>query len=109
MATINGSTSGSTEPLIPVFKCENYEFWSIHVKMLLKSQYLWDLVGQRYVELAKSKNLRDDEATKLRETRKRDPKALAIIQQAVHDLIFSRIVAANTSKQAWSVLKTEFQ
>lgn len=43
--------------------------------------------------------MRDDKATMLRETRKRDAKALLIIQQIVHDSIFLRIIAPATSKK----------
>ncbi|KAA0066379.1 UBN2 domain-containing protein [Cucumis melo var. makuwa] len=50
----------------------------------------------------------DDEG-KLRENRKKDSKALMIIQQAVHDSVFSRIAAATTSKQAWLILQKAFQ
>ncbi|XP_076946017.1 uncharacterized protein LOC143617291 [Bidens hawaiensis] len=34
---------------------------------------------------------------------------MAIIQQAVHDTLFSRIAAASTSKETWEILKMEFQ
>ncbi|KAK2976681.1 hypothetical protein RJ640_004282 [Escallonia rubra] len=39
----NGSANVS-QPLIPIFKGESYEFWSIKMKTLFKSQELWDLV-----------------------------------------------------------------
>ncbi|XP_028072416.1 uncharacterized protein LOC114274646 [Camellia sinensis] len=68
---------------------------------LFKSQDLWDLVEQGYAD--------PDEETRLKENKKKDSKALVIIQQAVHDSIFSRIAAATTSKQAWSTLQKEFQ
>ncbi|KAI5316417.1 hypothetical protein L3X38_036124 [Prunus dulcis] len=40
------STSGSStsELRTPVFNGENYEFWSIRMKTILKSHGLWDLV-----------------------------------------------------------------
>ncbi|XP_076894582.1 uncharacterized protein LOC143546911 [Bidens hawaiensis] len=34
---------------------------------------------------------------------------MAIIPQAVHDYLFSRVVAANTEKETWDILKMEFQ
>ncbi|KAA0033340.1 DUF4219 domain-containing protein [Cucumis melo var. makuwa] len=88
----NGNAMGTTQPLIPIFKGEGYEFWSISMKTLLRSQNLWDLVEQGYAN--------PDDKDKLRENRKKDSKALVIIQQAVHDSVFSRIAAATTSKQA---------
>ena len=51
----------------------------------------------------------DEEAEKLKETKKKDAKSLFLIQQAVRDTIFSRIAAATTSSQAWKILKKEFQ
>ncbi|KAH0661062.1 hypothetical protein KY290_029883 [Solanum tuberosum] len=100
MAT-NGSSLSVAQPLIPVFKGESYEFWSIRVKTILKSQDLWDLVERGYTD--------PDEVNRLRDNKKKDAKALVFIQQAVHDSVFSRIATATTSKQAWSILQKEFQ
>jgi len=33
-----------SNPSIPLFKGDNYEFWSIKIRTLLKSQGLWELV-----------------------------------------------------------------
>ncbi|XP_020242592.1 uncharacterized protein LOC109820805 [Asparagus officinalis] len=43
------------------------------------------------------------------DTAKRDAKALFFIQQYVHELVFAKIVAAETANEAWSTLKTAFQ
>lgn len=80
---------GATQPLIPIFKSENYEFWSIRMKTLLKSQDLWEFVESGYTEPNVDAVLTTDEEPKLKEKRKKDAKALAIIQQAVHDTVFS--------------------
>ncbi|TYK28117.1 putative gag-pol polyprotein, identical [Cucumis melo var. makuwa] len=84
----NGNVMGTAQPLIPIFKGEGYEFWSIRMKTLLISQDLWDLVEQGYTD--------PDDEGKLQENREKDSKALVIIQQAVHDNVFSRIAAATT-------------
>ncbi|XP_076925998.1 uncharacterized protein LOC143589017 [Bidens hawaiensis] len=34
---------------------------------------------------------------------------MEIIQQAVHDTLFSRVAAASTAKETWEILKMEFQ
>jgi Domain of unknown function (DUF4219) len=34
-------------PSIPLFKGDDYEFWSIKLQILLKSQGLWELVETR--------------------------------------------------------------
>ena len=92
----NDNAMSVAQPLIPVFKGEGYGFWSIRMMTLFKSQDLWDLVEQGYAD--------PDEETRLKENKKKDSKALVIIQQAVHDSIFSQIAVATTSKQAWSTL-----
>ncbi|KAH0776442.1 hypothetical protein KY290_007853 [Solanum tuberosum] len=98
MATNGASTT--SQQLIPIFNGDKYEFWSIKMKTLFKSQELWDLVEKGYAE--------EDEEQRLRENKKKDSKALFYIQQAIHDSIFSRIAVAETSKQAWDILKKEF-
>ncbi|KAH0776767.1 hypothetical protein KY290_008178 [Solanum tuberosum] len=82
----NGNALSVAQPLIPVFKGESYEFWSIQQ-------------GFAY----------PDKENRLRDSKKKDAKALVFIQQTVHDSHFSRIAAETTSKQAWSILQKEFQ
>ena len=67
------------------------------MKTLLRSQKLWDLVEHEFVDVLESTI---EEKERLREIKKNDVKALFIIQQALHETIFSRIAAATTSKQA---------
>ena len=64
----NDNAMGTAQPIIPIFKGEGYEFWSIHMKTLLRSQDLWDLVEQGYAD--------PDDEDKLRENRKKDSKAI---------------------------------
>ncbi|KAH0779714.1 hypothetical protein KY290_006141 [Solanum tuberosum] len=97
----SSNSSTVVQPLIPVFTGESYEFWSIRMKTILKSQNLWDLVESGFED--------PDEGDRLRNNKQKDAKALVFIQQAVHDSVFSRIAAATTSKQAWSILQKEFQ
>lgn len=100
MAVNNNNSVNVSQPSIPIFKGENYEFWSIKMKTLFKSQELWDLVENGYSEI--------DEEAKLRENKKRDSKALFYIQQAIDDTIFSKIASASTAKEAWTILRTSF-
>nr|XP_010918050.1 uncharacterized protein LOC105042504 [Elaeis guineensis] len=96
----NNNSMNMTQPLIPIFKGECYEFWGIKMKTLFKSQDLWDLVENGFAD--------PDEEQRLRE-KKKEFKALFFIQQAMHEMTFSRIAAATTSKQAWEMLQKEFQ
>ncbi|KAK2969483.1 hypothetical protein RJ640_026379 [Escallonia rubra] len=99
----NGNSVNFYQSLIPIFKDENFEFWSIKMKTLFKSQDLWELVENGYADPDEENNNR------LKENKKKDNKALLFIQQAVHETIFSRIAAATTSKEAWEILHKEFQ
>ncbi|KAH0724802.1 hypothetical protein KY284_000667 [Solanum tuberosum] len=100
------SISSFSQPLIPVFNGEKYKFWSIKMKTLFRSQELWDLIEDGFTEVAQSDA---KEEKRLKEIRKKDAKALFFIQQVVHEIIFSRITTATTSRDAWLILKTEFQ
>ncbi|KAI3789477.1 hypothetical protein L2E82_02274 [Cichorium intybus] len=71
------------------------------MKTLFRSQDLWDLVENNTTEG------NQDEMSK--EIQKKDAKALFFIQQAVDESIFSRIAAAKTAHEAWSILKIEYQ
>ena len=67
------------------------------------SQDLWDLVENGYVEpenVTAYNNLTAAQKNELNDRRKKDSKALLVIQQAVHESIFPRITAANKSKDA---------
>ncbi|GKC38697.1 hypothetical protein Tco_1051081 [Tanacetum coccineum] len=84
MTTSNSSVNVS-QPQIPVFR----------------SQDLWDLVDKGCADST-------SEETTNKANQKRDAKALFFIQQSVDETIFSRIAAANSAKEAWDTLKTEY-
>ncbi|KAI5348115.1 hypothetical protein L3X38_001002 [Prunus dulcis] len=83
MSHVAGSSTSELRTL--VFNGENYEFWSILMKTILKSHGLWDLLLMK------------------------DARALGLIQSAVSDQLFPRIVNEETSKGAWDILKLEFR
>jgi gag-polypeptide of LTR copia-type/Integrase core domain/GAG-pre-integrase domain len=95
MADMGNDVVNMTQPTIPLFKGENYEFWSIKMKTLFKSHGIWELVENR--------------AANTPEDQKKDAKVLFFIQQAVHQTVFSKITAAKSAKEAWTTLKTAFQ
>ncbi|XP_076904268.1 uncharacterized protein LOC143559643 [Bidens hawaiensis] len=87
---------------IPVFKGEGYDHWSFRLKTILRSRDLWEFVENGVDESEKDEG-------KLRNLRKKDAHAMALIQPAVHDQLFSRIASANSAKESWEILKMEFQ
>ncbi|KAE8732992.1 hypothetical protein F3Y22_tig00001644pilonHSYRG00147 [Hibiscus syriacus] len=76
MAT-NGNVVNVSQLLISVFNGESYEFWSIKMKTLFKSQDLWDLVENGYTE--------PDEEARLRENKKNYSKMKG--GEPVHDFL----------------------
>lgn len=96
---IPAPSSGS---VVPVFKGDGYEHWSLRMKTILRSKELWEVVNQGITVVAQGQE-------NIRQTRKKNAQAMAIIQQGVHDSIFFRIVAAETSKKTWELLQAEFQ
>ena len=71
------STSGSLQT--PIFTGKNYEYCSLTMKALFRSQDVWDIVQHGYAEPANMtayNNLTQAEKDVLREQRKKDGKAL---------------------------------
>ncbi|XP_074337043.1 uncharacterized protein LOC141674220 [Apium graveolens] len=99
------------QPQIPKLTTTNYGNWSIQMKLLLWSQDIWDLVESGYTEpdAAAEAGLSNDQKSILKETRKRDKKALFLIIQGVDESTFEKISEAKTSKQAWEILQKSFQ
>ncbi|XP_021836177.2 uncharacterized protein [Spinacia oleracea] len=94
---------------IPVFGGENYNFWKIEMKTLLRSQGLWSYADKGYMEYEDESILTEAQKKQLDGERMKDAKALYLIQNAVKDTIFPRILRANTAKEAWEILEQEFQ
>lgn len=59
---------------------------------------LRDFVASGFQEPEEDTILKVEEETKLRKMQKKDVKNLAIIQQAVHDNVFSRIMSGTSSQ-----------
>ncbi|KAI5336306.1 hypothetical protein L3X38_015573 [Prunus dulcis] len=104
--------SGAAELRTPVFNGENYEFWSIRMKTILKSHGLWDLV-ENGLDDSGMKNEKEEaaetEKSMVAQILMKDARALGLIQSAVSDKLFPRIVNEETSKGAWDILKLEFR
>ncbi|KAK8475951.1 hypothetical protein V6N11_063162 [Hibiscus sabdariffa] len=96
-----GTNSSSSSQLpIPLFNGEKYQFWGVKMQTLFKSQDLWELVEEGIPET--------DDAAKTKENKKKDAKALYLLQQAIHDDIFPTILSASSSREAWLTLQQEY-
>ncbi|XP_074364452.1 uncharacterized protein LOC141705350 [Apium graveolens] len=85
------------QPTMPIFNGENYDYWSLKMKTLFQSQDLWDLVKSGYDESA---NLTNAQKEALKETKKKDAKALFFIQQAISESLFPRIMRVATAQRS---------
>jgi len=94
------ANSNSNSQHLPIFKGMNYHFWSLKMKTLFKSQELWDLVESGFADPV------EGQVQWLHENRKKDSKVLFLIQQDLHDDIFPRISAVETSHETWEILQT---
>ncbi|CAL8133799.1 unnamed protein product [Prunus armeniaca] len=99
----NMAGSGTTKLRTLVFNGENYEFWSIRMKNILKSHGLWDLIenGFNASDSKKEKEeAKDTEKSTTAQILMKDARALGLIQSTVSDQLFPRIVNGETSKGA---------
>nr|KYP49369.1 Retrovirus-related Pol polyprotein from transposon TNT 1-94 [Cajanus cajan] len=102
--------SGSNSlPPPPVFAGENYDLWVAKMRTYLRAQSLWEVVenGSNPAPLPDNPTMaqvrfHSDEVAK-------EGRELAIIQAAVHDDVFIKILNLDTAKKAWEKLQEEFQ
>ncbi|CAL9018676.1 unnamed protein product [Prunus brigantina] len=103
------SNNNLLQPQLPKFTGKNYSQWSIQMKVLYAAQDLWEVVENGFVEPNDQAVLTQQQLTEMKETRKRDKKALFFIFQAVDEAIFERISSCTTSKQAWDTLFASYK
>ena len=76
------------QPQFPKLGKDNYENWSIQMKVLLGSQDVWELVEKGYEEPKTKEDeekLSETQKAALKEFRKRDKKALFLIYQGIDE------------------------
>ncbi|KAK6126966.1 hypothetical protein DH2020_039294 [Rehmannia glutinosa] len=91
---------------VPMLNTNNYDNWSIKMKALLGAHKVWDIVEKGYVEPQDEATLSQTQKDNLKDSRKRDKKALYLIYQALDDDGFEKISSATTAKDAWEKLQT---
>ncbi|KAL5578996.1 hypothetical protein UlMin_011438 [Ulmus minor] len=85
---------------VPTLNNNNYDSWSIKMKALLGVHDVWDVVEKGFIEPENEAALTQDQNTALKDSRKRDKKALFLIYQALDDDDFEKISSATSAKQA---------
>ncbi|XP_028116827.1 uncharacterized protein LOC114314553 [Camellia sinensis] len=99
------NTNNFFQPQFPKLSKENYENRSIQMQVLLASQDLWELVDRGYDDpatLEDEGNLNDTQKTTLKDSMRKDKKALYLLYQGIDESSFEKISAATTSKEAWN-------
>ncbi|KAG8485237.1 hypothetical protein CXB51_021011 [Gossypium anomalum] len=97
-----------TAPPPPVFAGENYHIWVVKMKTYLQAQDLWSVVENDIEPPPLRANPTIAQIRQHAEESTKKHKALACLQNGVSDVIFTRIMACSTPKEAWERLKEEF-
>ena len=95
------STSVVTNPSqnVPIFTGVNYQFWRIKMRTIFLSYDLWELVENGFDDFPKVERLSTAQRNELREKQKKDAKALVLIQEALDDVIFPKIMGQRRKKR----------
>ncbi|XP_060960397.1 uncharacterized protein LOC133031099 [Cannabis sativa] len=98
--------SGGMIPFqVPMLTKSNYDNWNIKMKTLLGAQDVWDIVEKGHKDSKTMLLFPQAQRDTLRDSRKRDKKALYLIYQAVNEDAFEKISNATTDKEAWDKLQ----
>ena len=100
------------QPQIPVLSERNYDTWFTKMRTIMRAQDLQEFVMISYHEPAHQAAelvLTNVERVLLKKNRKKDNKALGLIQQGLSESIFLKISSVESSKKAWDTLETCYQ
>ena len=79
------------------------------MKALLGAHDVWEAVENGVTVVANEATLTEAEKEKLKDSRKRDKKALFLIYQALDEAEFEKISSAKDAKEAWKKLEELLQ
>ena len=79
------------------------------MKALLRSQDVWEIVEKGHKESENESTLSHAQNDSLRDSRKRDKKALYLIYQGLDEDAFERISKVKLAKEAWEKLQTSYK
>ncbi|XP_052482968.1 uncharacterized protein LOC128036130 [Gossypium raimondii] len=103
------SSSGFSLAPPPVFNGEGYNIWVVKMKTYMQAFDLWEVVNSDVEPLPLRANPAVAQIRQHSDDRAKRYKAMLCIQNSVSDVIFTRIMACESPKQAWDKLKVEFQ
>jgi len=105
-------TTNINQSSVPILNEKNYDSWFIRMRTLLHSHDLWGFVTDGCLEPANEAAmmaLTNAERTLLKDKKKKDNKALGLIQQSLDGVILSKVSNAEYSKEAWDILESCYQ
>ncbi|XP_052488066.1 uncharacterized protein LOC128041780 [Gossypium raimondii] len=103
------SSSSFSPAAPPVFNGEGFHIWLVKMKTYLQAFDLWEVVNTDAEPAPLRANPTVAQIRQHADERTKRHKAMSCIQNCVSDVIFTRIMACETPKQAWDKLKEEFQ
>ncbi|KAK5843163.1 hypothetical protein PVK06_005606 [Gossypium arboreum] len=103
------ASSGFSPAAPPIFNGEGYHIWVVKMKTYLQALDLWEVVNLDVELVPLRVNPTVAQIRQHADERTKRHKAMSCIQNCVLDVIFTRIMACETPKQAWNKLKEEFQ
>ena len=83
---------------VPTLNNDNYDNWSIKMKALLGAHDVLEIVEKSYTEPQNEASLSQSEKDSLKDSRKKDKKALFLIYQALDDDGFEKISDTTSAK-----------
>ena len=87
----------------PSFNGKNYDTWAKRMKTIMIVNDLWDFLINGFNDVtipALYVALTNPQKTQLKESRRKNVKALSLIEAIMIDTVFSKIAATNYSKEA---------
>ncbi|XP_052489781.1 uncharacterized protein LOC128042476 [Gossypium raimondii] len=96
-------------PPPPVFPGESYNIWAVKMKTYLQAHDLWNVVQNDTEPPPLRANPTIAQIRQYNEDCAKKYKAMSCLQSGVSDVIFIRIMACDTTKEAWDKIKEEFQ
>ncbi|KAG8492662.1 hypothetical protein CXB51_010306 [Gossypium anomalum] len=103
------ASSGFSPAAPPVFNGEGFHIWVVKIRTYLQAFDMWEVVNTDAEPAPLTANPTVAQTRQHANEKTKRHKAMSCIQNCVSDVIFTRIMACETPKQAWDKLKEEFQ
>ncbi|XP_022635028.1 uncharacterized protein LOC111241414 [Vigna radiata var. radiata] len=94
---------------VPMLTKSNYDNWSLRMVALLGAHDVWEVVEKGHTEPENVESLSQAQKDSLRDSRKRDKKALCLIYQGLDEDTFEKISGVKSAKEAWEKLKISYK